>query len=278
MSVQPDVARLSVREFLDRIHSDLVPLSSQFSYFTIPSALGEDDLREYLADPVAALPPSLCALLPRVAFLLVPHLERVNGKPPGRNGSKNGKPSKNAKERRAPDPVPEDFVSFEKPSEGRGIASTLWIAGTEAAILLAVQDQEMADYHFELYHQLASLAGEIVPPDRLHDFRALLREELTLRVHGEVDDKSWQLKQALQRRQTNMKRDTKGFRDYSLMAFVDTLTLYLHGICCDIDVETGPRQLPSRHLRRRLRLLRGLFPPPEGYAVLPEDVDSEKPQ
>jgi hypothetical protein len=47
--------------------------------------------------------------------------------------------------------------------------------------------------------------------------------------------------------------------------------LYLHGICCDIDVDPGPRQLASNHIRKRLRYLRGLYPPPEGYAVLPED-------
>ena len=38
------------------------------------------------------------------------------------------------------------------------------------------------------------------------------------------------------------------------------MTLYLHGLCCDIDVETGPRQLPSRHLRKRLEALKSLFP------------------
>ena len=44
----------------------------------------------------------------------------------------------------------------------------------------------------------------------------------------------------------------------------------MHGICCDIDVETGPRQLPSRYLRKRLEVLLGLYPPPAGYAVFPE--------
>jgi hypothetical protein len=37
-------------------------------------------------------------------------------------------------------------------------------------------------------------------------------------------------------------------------------------------VDTGPRQLPSRHLRKRLQLLRELFPPPPGYAVFPEEL------
>ena len=55
-------------------------------------------------------------------------------------------------------------------------------------------------------------------------------------------------------------------------SFVDTLTLYLHGICCDIDVDTGPRQLPSRYLRKRLVLLEEVYPPPKGYAVFPEEL------
>ena len=59
----------------------------------------------------------------------------------------------------------------------------------------------------------------------------------------------------------------KAFRAYARQSFVDTLTLYLHGICCDIDVDTGPRQLPSRHLRKRLLALEEMFPPPQGYAV-----------
>ena len=95
---------------------------------------------------------------------------------------------------------------------------------------------------------------------------------MSAEVHGEVDEKSWHLKQALMRRQTNVRKETKLFREYARQAFEDTLTLYLHGACCDIDVETGPRQMPSRYLRRRLELLIALFPPPEGYAVLPEQL------
>ena len=70
----------------------------------------------------------------------------------------------------------------------------------------------------------------------------------------------------------NVRRETKLFREYAQQAFEDTLTLYLHGTCCDIDVETGPRQMPSRYLRRRIELLISMFPPPQGYAVLPEQL------
>ena len=88
-----------------------------------------------------------------------------------------------------------------------------------------------------------------------------------------MDEESWNAKQALSRR--NVGRDSKPFRAYARQSFIDTLTLYLHGICCDIDVETGPRQLPSRFLRRRLTSLETTYPPPDGYAVFPEDARQE---
>jgi hypothetical protein len=75
------------------------------------------------------------------------------------------------------------------------------------------------------------------------------------------------------RRSQNV-RNGKAFREYARQSFADTLTLYLHGICCDIDVDTGPRQLPSRNLRKRLMLLEELFPPPQGYAVFPEQLEA----
>ena len=82
------------------------------------------------------------------------------------------------------------------------------------------------------------------------------------------------MKQALLRRQTKLRRETKAFHEYATQSFIDTLALFLHGICCDIDVETGPRQLPSRYLRRRLMLLEELYPPPEKYSVFPEGANA----
>ena len=128
------------------------------------------------------------------------------------------------------------------------------------------------DYHRQFYSLLASVVADAWPAEVQERFYRTIREELSTEVHGEVDEKSWHLKQALLRRQTNVRKETKLFREYARQAFEDTLTLYLHGTCCDIDVETGPRQMPSRYLRRRLELLLSVFPPPEGYAVLPEQL------
>lgn len=255
MSVQSDLSRLSVGAFADRFRTEMIPLSNKFSYFFVALPLGADEIREYLEEPIAALPQSLLAVLPRVSVLLVPYLERTNGG-------------------RAHKPV-EHYITVEKPPENRSVVAAQIGRPDEAIIALALKDQEVADYHYRLYHMLAELLSRHMAEDSLSSYFTVLREELSSNVHGEVDEESWHLKQGLLRRQTNVRRETKGFREYALQSFVDTLTLYLHGICCDIDVETGPRQLPSRHLRRRLDLLHNLYPPPEGYAVFPEELNAK---
>ena len=85
-----------------------------------------------------------------------------------------------------------------------------------------------------------------------------------------MDEASLQWKAKIQRKQPLPGRNTKVMREYVEHALEDTLTLYLHGLCCDIDVEPGPRQLSTRYLRARLELLAAIFPPNPGYTVFPE--------
>lgn len=255
MSAPDDPSRLSVCDFAQRIRGEMIPLNSRFSYFTTALSLSDDDLREYLQDPIAALPPTVSTAIPKVSILLVPYLARANGKE--RSTRHAG-----------------DVVCFEKPPENR----ICWLSSVEGEgeeiLAFALKDQDVVDYHYRFFGQLARLAGDSSEPEQVNSYYGLLREELSAVVHGEVDERSWRMKQAMLRRQTNVRRETKAFRDYARQSLVDTMTLYLHGICCDIDVETGPRQLPSRHLRRRLQLLHSLYPPPEGYAVFPEEMSS----
>jgi len=251
MSSSPNsLQHVSIRQFAEHFRNDMIPLSSRFCYFSAAAGLSADDLREYLEEPVAALPPAIAALLPPVRVLLVPYLERTNGR------------AKSAVEL---------LVAVERPTE----AKTSWagsIVSPDGAVLaFAVKDQEVADYHYHFYNALADLIVDRAPESVMGSFTTLLREELSAAANGEVDESSWRLKQVLVRR-GNASRDTKQFKDYLRASFIDTLTLYLHGICCDIDVETGPRQLATRWLRRRLRLFRDAFPPPEGYAVFPDEV------
>src|SRR5271167_551487 len=84
MPAQFDLSKLSVRQFAERFRGEMIPLSSTFSYFCANGPMSEEDLKEYLEEPVAALPPSVTSVLPKISILLVPYLERANG----RQGSK----------------------------------------------------------------------------------------------------------------------------------------------------------------------------------------------
>ena len=161
----------------------------------------------------------------------------------------------------------------ERPEEGKQSWASEVRFENETVLVFAFKEQDVAEYHYRLYRRLSDVGSRQSCRQTLERLQSEIREELNNGVHGEVDEESWQAKQALLRRQTGVKRDTRLFEEYARQSFIDTLTLYLHGICCDIDVETGPRQLPSRHLRKRLTFFKGLYPPPEGYAVFPEDDD-----
>jgi hypothetical protein len=237
---------MTVEQMAARFRGEMIPVTNRFSYFsTLPIA--EEDLRQYLNDPIAAISPAIAAAVPHIGILLVPYLERGNGKE-------------------------SDCITFERPAETRQIASSAREVGDMVVMALAVRDIEIADYHYQFYNALSGVVADRWSQEMQERFFRTIREELSAEVHGEVDEKSWHLKQALLRRQTNVRKETKLFREYARQAFEDTLTLYLHGTCCDIDVETGPRQMPGRYLRRRIELLMALFPPPEGYAVLPEQL------
>lgn len=247
MSSQSELNRINVKDFASRFRAEMVPLGNSFAYFAaVP--LAEEEVKEYLEDPIAALPPSIKSAEPKKSILLVPYLEKANG-------------------------AGKELVTFEKPAESRQAWSTHFVDHGEATLVFGIKDPEMADYHYLFYRALASLTADHWAAESQSRFFSLLREELHAGVHGEVDEEAWHLKHTLLRRQADVRRETKLFREYARQCFIDTMTLYLHGICCDIDVDTGPRQLPSRNLRQRLALLEELYPPPAGYAVFPEELN-----
>jgi len=255
MPAQLDLSKLSVTQFAERFRGEMIPLSNTFSYFCASVPMSEEDLKEYLEEPVAALPPAIAGSLPKISILLVPYLERGDGH-----------------EKRKTALPAADYVSIERPPEGRLSPYTQLKLGDETVLAFALKDQEVAEYHYRFYHLLATLMADHWTDDVETRYIRVLRDELSADVHGEVDEPSWRLKQAMRRSQNV--RNGKAFREYARQSFADTLTLYLHGICCDIDVDTGPRQLPSRNLRKRLMLLEELFPPPQGYAVFPEQLEA----
>src|SRR5215510_484661 len=128
MPANPDFSKLSVRQFAERFRSEMIPLSNTFSYFCASVPLSEEDLKEYLEEPVAALPPSIAAALPRISILLVPYIERGNGH-----------------ERKKADPAGADYVSIEKPPQGRLSSYTQLRLGDETVLAFALKDQEVAE-------------------------------------------------------------------------------------------------------------------------------------
>src|SRR5436190_16239551 len=121
MPAQLDLSKLSVTQFAERFRGEMIPLSNTFSYFCASIPLSEEDLKEYLEEPVAALPPAIAAALPKISILLVPYLERADGT---RNRSTAG-----------------ELVSIEKPPEGRTSASTQISLGSETVFAFALKDQ-----------------------------------------------------------------------------------------------------------------------------------------
>jgi len=246
MPPKAEVSKLSVREFAQRFRSEMIPLNNRFSYFSaVP--LTEDDVAEYLEQPIAALPPAIQSQLTQALVFLVPYIQKTHRK----DGEQ---------------------VTFERPAARSDADCAQFMVNDEAVMVFAIRDRESGDYHFNFYRAIATLTVDRGNPRGPERFYALLRDELRNNVHGEVDEESWKLKTGLMRKQQTVRRDTKMFRVYARQSMIDTLTLYLHGICCDIDIESGPRQIPSRFLRKRLDLLRELYPPPQGYAVFPEEL------
>ena len=262
-TAQSSLSRVSVGQFAERFRGEVIPLSNTFGYFCASVPMTEDVVKEYLEEPVAALPPTIAAMLPRISILLVPYLERCNER-----GSKAKRKTRAVLEKAS------DFVVAERPANGRQSWASQVSFENETVLVFALKEQDVAEYHYRFYRRLAALVADNWSSEAAGAYKAAIREELAASVHGEVDDESWQAKQALLRRQANVKRDSPLFSGYLRQSFIDTLTLYLHGICCDIDVETGPRQLPSRFLRKRLNLLKALYPPPGGYSVFPEDSEN----
>src|SRR6185503_13886233 len=103
-----DLARISVADFVERFRPEMIPLSNTFSYFFAGVPLTEDDVKEYLEEPIAALPPLVVKALPKSRVFLVPYLEKPNGKTNGKEKRHGQLP-----------PGGREFISLEKPPENK---------------------------------------------------------------------------------------------------------------------------------------------------------------
>src|SRR5271163_1610827 len=164
MSAQPDLSKLSVGQFAEQFRSEMIPLSNTFSYFCASVPLSEEDVKDYLEEPIASLPPAISSLLPKVSIMLVPYLERVDGKEKGREHR-------------------DEFVCTEKPPENRLSLATQVQFDKEEVLLFALKDQDVSEYHYRFYHVLATLAADHGSEEALLQYSSLMREEMNGGVH-----------------------------------------------------------------------------------------------
>ena len=246
-----ETERFTVLEVARQVASQMVPINANFSFFST-TPIVDEDLRQYVHEPVAAVPPALMKILPRVGLLLVPFLEESPGRSPA-------------------------LVAFDRPEPARSLAASEVFVDERPTIAISTSGIDMSEYHYTFYDAISSIVVRRAPASLVTGFAELLREEIDNHVHGEVREESWAAKQKyLHRSAGNGKRESTLWKAYLEQSLRDTLTLFLHGICCDIDVEAGPRQLASRYIRKRLELCKTVFPLPEGYALFPEQVRKRK--
>ena len=237
------ITRIAVEEFAGQCRRHLVPLTSHLSCFQALS-LDAEQQRQFLQEPTEAIPTVLLERLVPLRLLLVPYLEKGTAGSPG-------------------------LVAFEKPPNQRLLRRTIFDVREEMFLLFAVEQQDVADYHHELFSMVSGLACGTLREEEFFRFSTLVLDELNRGTRGEVNEASLNLKLQLQRRPHLPGRNTKLMRRYVRQALEDTLTLFLHGLCCDINVDPGPQQLASRYLRRRLELLAEIFPPNSGHLLFP---------
>src|ERR1700693_3733940 len=174
MSAQPDLSKLSVGQFAERFRSEMIPLSNTFSYFCASVPLSEEDVKEYLEEPIAALPPAISALLPKVSIMLVPYLERIDGKEKGTL-------------RR------DEFVVSEKPPDSRASWATKVRFDKEEVLVFALKDQDVSEYHYRFYHVLATLAADHGSQEALAQYGSLARAGMKARGKGGGGGERWRM-------------------------------------------------------------------------------------
>jgi hypothetical protein len=245
------ITRIAVEAFAGQCRRHLTPITSAISGFEAVS-LDAEQQRQFLREPLEAIPQSLLDRLPPLRIILVPYLEKGQAEST-------------------------DFVAFEKPPAQHLLNSSTFDVHDEIFLFFGIEQQDVADYHYWLFQATAGLGSKALREEEVAAFSTLVFDELSRGTSGEADELSLQLKLKLQRRQRLPGRNTKLMHEYILQAIQDTLTLYLHGLCCDIDVDPGPRQLGTRYLRPRLELLSEIYPPNHGYLVFPAAPPPEPP-
>ena len=162
MSIDTEWSKFTVEDIALRVRKEMIPVTAKFSYFST-TPIAEEDLKQYLNDPIAAVSPVIIAGLPRIGIMLAPYIEKGNGK-----GG--------------------DSVTFERPSESRHIPYSLVTLEGLTVMALGIKEIEVADYHYQFYNALSGLVTSRLPQDTQERFHRTIREELGAEIHGEVDE------------------------------------------------------------------------------------------
>ena len=81
-------------------------------------------------------------------------------------------------------------------------------------LFLAIRDEDVSDYHYFFYSELAAVLARKMDAVLARKYSDLLREELEIEAHGEIDEKSWRLKERLLRKPLNPKGSSKALESY----------------------------------------------------------------
>ena len=209
MSAQPDLSKLSVGQFAERFRGEMIPLSNTFSYFCASVPLSEEDVKEYLEEPIAALPPADFRA-PAQGFH---HAGALFGAR-RRQGERRRPARRLCLHRKASGepccPGPPRFGS---------ITRKCWSSPLKIRTCPSITIASTTCWRPWLPTHWSEEA--------LAQYRTLLREELNARVHGEVDEESWHMKQGLLRRRDQSARKPRLFGTTP----ASRLSTPLHFIC-----------------------------------------------
>ena len=251
MTVAARPTKLSIAEFVAQCHDVLIPVpGTSLAYFSaVP--LDTPDQDHLINDPVSAFPPGLSKIIPNLRLVYVPYLEL--GEPASKEG-------------------PDVVISFQHPREEVRRLSAFETVSDESYLFVSAGFGEDTDIHDVLFRALAQQIVSSPDAPFVAPFRKLVTAELRNRVHGEVGDIAWDLKKSLLGLQSDEKERTDLLERYLDQALRDTVALYLHGLCCDIDLRANPKQLASKYIRKRLLLIKDHLPPPAGVGLFPSDL------